>query len=339
MSKILHPTPPRPPSMSQGRSQAKRTLPIKKILLIGGPLFAVVVVAALWWLFYGGEEPAEVDLSTAVAEFATATVAEESAPAGGSAAAGGGGGGPSESVDDPVTSTSTAATSEGTGAVEGSAGGGGSESPELAANPVTVTSATAPGGGSDGGGGGGPSEPVVNPVAAAADPIAGTWTIYEGVAGSFAGFQVDGDVTVVGRTEGVSGFIRISAGRLEATEVTVDMSGIEAYRPMRGRLIHRALATDRFPTSTFVQTESVALPANAADGVAFSLKAKGDMTIKGITNPVVFALEVQLTDNGIVIVGSAGVRYDDFGVRAPSVPIAVSIKDHGTVEFQLLFTR
>ena len=220
----------------------------------------------------------------------------------------------------------------------------------LAANRVTVTSATAssggtaPGGGSDGGGGGGPSEPVVNPVAAAADPIAGTWTIYEGVAGSFAGFRVDedltfGDVTVVGRTEGVSGFIRISAGRLEATEVTVDMSGIEAYRPMRGRLIHRALATDRFPTSTFVQTESVALPANAADGVAFSLEAKGDMTIKGITNPVVFALEVQLTDNGIVIVGSAGVRYDDFGVRAPSVPIAVSIKDHGTVEFQLLFTR
>lgn len=296
---------------------------MKRLLWIVVAAVAVIAAALVWWVVTAGDEPAEVDISAAVAGLATTTAAESSADT-------------DEAGDAARTEADPSATAEP------------SEIPDEAAEPSEA------------------SEEPDEPSAGAADPgangtdgsgdalsaVAGAWTVdttigdfdFEQATGSFAGFRVDeeltiGEVTAVGRTGEVSGFIQLGAGGLEAAEIAVDMSAIESDRPLRDGRTRQALGTDQFPTATFVLTEPVALPADAADGTAFSLEAVGELTVKGVANPAVFALDAQLVDDVIVVVGSTEVTFADYGVQAPSAPIVVSVEDHGIIEFQLLFTR
>lgn len=296
---------------------------IKRLLWIATAVVAVVAAALVWWVVSAGDEPAEVDLSAAVAGLATTT-----------------------------TEPPAAVTDDAEGAVEPTAVpdedavSGASEEPAEPAAPADDSA----GSGADGGGDGDSADP--GGADGAFSAVAGTWTVdtaigdfdYEQATGSFAGFRVDeeltiGEVTAVGRTGEVSGFIQLGARVLEAAEITVDMSTITTDRSLRDNRTRQALGTDQYPNAVFVLTEPVALPDGAADGAAFSLDAAGDLTVKGVTNPAVFALDAQLVDDVIVVVGSTAVIFDDYGVQAPSAPIVVSVEDHGIIEFQLLFTR
>lgn len=297
---------------------------IKRLLWIAVAAVVVVAAALVWWVVSAGDEPAEVDLSAAVAGLATTTTEP-----------------PAEVADDAE------------GAVEPTAAPDEAAEPSGAAEETAEPAAPADdsaGSGADGGGDGDSADPGDADDAFSA--VAGTWTVdttvgdfdYEQATGSFAGFRVDeeltiGEVTAVGRTGEVSGFIQLSAGVLEAAEITVDMSTITTDRSLRDNRTRQALGTDQYPNAVFVLTEPVALPDGSADGAAFSLDAAGDLTVKGVTNPAVFALEAQLVDDVIVVVGSTEVIFDDYGVQAPSAPIVVSVEDHGIIEFQLLFTR
>ena len=294
---------------------------MKRLLWIGAAAVAVIAAALVWWVVSGGDEPAEVDLSAAVAGLATTTTEP-----------------PVAVVDDDTE-----------GAVEPAvAPDEAEENAELAAPADDSARSGADGVGDDDSAGPGDADTTDDAFSA----VVGTWTVnttigdfdYEQASGSFAGFRVDeeltiGEVTAVGRTGEVSGFIQLGAGVLEAAEITVDMSTIATDRSLRDGRTRQALGTDQFPNAVFVLTEPVALPADAADGAAFSLEAAGDLTVKGVTNPAVFALEAQLVGDVIVVVGSTEVRFDDYGVQAPSAPIVVSVEDHGIIEFQLLFTR
>lgn len=296
---------------------------IKRLLWIAVAAVVVVAAALVWWVVSAGDEPAEVDLSEAVAGLATTTTEP-----------------PAEVADDAEGAV------EPTAAPDEDAVSGASEEPAEPAAPADDSA----GSGADDGDGDDSADPGDADDAFSA--VAGTWTVdtaigdfdYEQATGSFAGFRVDeeltiGEVTAVGRTGEVSGFIRLDAGVLEAAEITVDMSTITTDRSLRDNRTRQALGTDQYPNAVFVLTEPVALPDGAADGAAFSLEAAGDLTVKGVTNPAVFALEAQLVDDVIVVVGSTAVIFDDYGVQAPSAPIVVSVEDHGIIEFQLLFTR
>lgn len=282
---------------------------IKRLLWIAAAAIAVVVAALVWWVVSAGDEPAEVDLSAAVAGLATTT-----------------------------TEPTAAAADDAPGPDEAAEPSGAAEETAEQAAPAAGDDSADPGD-ADG-------------ADDAFSAVAGTWTVdtavgdfdYEQATGSFAGFRVEeeltiGEVTAVGRTGEVSGFIRLGAGVLEAAEITVDMSTITTDRSLRDNRTRQALGTDQYPNAVFVLTDPVALPADAADGAAFSLEAAGDLTVKGVANPAVFALEAQLVDDVIVVVGSTEVRFDDYGVQAPSAPIVVSVEDHGIIELQLLFTR
>jgi hypothetical protein len=58
-----------------------------------------------------------------------------------------------------------------------------------------------------------------------------------------------------------------------------------------------------------------------------------------VTQQVEFALDAQVKDGTLVVVGSTEIAFSDFGVSVPEAPIVVSVSDTGTVEVQLLFTR
>ena len=77
---------------------------------------------------------------------------------------------------------------------------------------------------------------------------------------------------------------------------------------------------------------------NPDSGDPIATTAVGELTVKGITQPVQIALEAQLVDDTVVVVGSTEVVFADYGVSVPRVPIVLSSEDHGIVELQMFFS-
>ena len=168
---------------------------------------------------------------------------------------------------------------------------------------------------------------------------------FETASGSFAGFRVDEELTVgavvaVGRTGGVTGSLTIDGGALVAAEINVDMTTIVSNDSRREGAIRGAVGASSHPTATFVLVAPVPLPEGLADGEVVSVEAAGDLTVNGVTSPVMFTIDALVRDVGLgVVTGSAEIVFADFDVTAPSAPIVVSVDDEGIVEFQLIVAK
>jgi polyisoprenoid-binding protein YceI len=181
--------------------------------------------------------------------------------------------------------------------------------------------------------------------------INGNWVVndeigdfdFETASGSFAGFRVAeeltvvGDTTAVGRSGGVSGVVTIVDGVLTGAEVTVDMTRIVSDRPQREGAIRRAINATEFPTATFVFTESIDVSAIAVGGEAVSFAVAGELTVNGVARAVTFMIEANVRDDGFgIITGDTGIVWQDFDITPPSAPVVVRVADEGIVEFQLV---
>jgi polyisoprenoid-binding protein YceI len=186
----------------------------------------------------------------------------------------------------------------------------------------------------------------------AGSAIDGTWTIdaetgafdFETATGTFAGFRVNeelagiGAATAVGRTGDVTGDFTVQGTTVTEASFEVDLTTITTNESRRDNRVQDALETSRFPTATFTLTEPLELGDEAADGQSVSVTAAGDLTIHGETQKVDFPLEAQLVDGTVVLVGSLDLTFSDYGVEAPTSPIALSVDDNGILELQFLLT-
>lgn len=181
--------------------------------------------------------------------------------------------------------------------------------------------------------------------------IDGTWTVDTSV-GSFAdytsawaGFRVNevlqqiGETEAIGRTPNVAGSLTLSGTTLQAATIEVDLTTIKSDRDRRDPAIQRALETSSFPTARFELTQPVDLGGVPSDGQTVTVDATGTLTIHGTSQEVTVALQAQLVNGTIVVVGSTPVNFTDYGVRMPTAPIVVSVEDSGSIEFQLFFAK
>ena len=178
----------------------------------------------------------------------------------------------------------------------------------------------------------------------AVDLTIGEFSITEEATSTFVGFRVDeelslGETTAVGRSPDVSGSIVIEGNTLQSADITVDLTAIVSDQSRRDNSIQEALGTEANPEATFTLTEAIDLDPAAADGATVSAPATGELTINGVTNEVVVALDAQLVDGSILVTGSTEVLFEDYGVSAPTAPMVVSVEDHAIVEFQLWLSR
>jgi len=290
---------------------------IKLVLLVAAVIVAVLVAVAVWWFSQQCDSPAAVDLQSAVA-----VASGESTDAGAS----------QTGVTEPAPGYTPPSSERDTAEPE-TAGTQDATSDAGTTQPVNADAGT---------------QVSLEP---AGNGFAGEWFVEgsgeiveltEQPAVSFAGYRVDevlaggvGAFTAVGRTADVSGSIELSDTALVAAEVRVNMSTLRTDNGMRDNAVRRALNTGEFPFSTFVLTEPV--PIDTLDGLQAT--ARGELTVKGVTQPTDIDLEAQLVNDTIVVVGSTIVVFDDYGVRVPDVPVVVSAEDRGVMEFQLFFTR
>ena len=270
----------------------------RKWLITGALAVLVVVVAAFWFLFFRGDTPEPVSTEAGIEQLQEDLAAHE------------------DDQDPSAAPTGDDADSE----------------PEP--DPAVEQGADSTG-----------AEPP------AGGPANGIWIVddefgefdFETASGSFAGFRVGeeltiGEVTAVGRTGGVTGSLTIDDGTLVAAEITVDVTTIESDDSRRENAIRDAVGTSVYPTATFVLTEPFRLDLEALEsGSTLFINVVGDLTVKGTTNQVAFFLQATIVEPGLgLVVGSAEIFWEDFGVTPPRAPIVVSVEDHGIVEFQLV---
>jgi polyisoprenoid-binding protein YceI len=173
----------------------------------------------------------------------------------------------------------------------------------------------------------------------------GSWKVAPGT-DTFVGYrmteQFAGDVvhkTAVGRTPSVDGSMRIAGGKVTATDVTAQMQDLSSNRAARDNYIHEhGIESDKFPTSKFVLSQPVTLPAGLQPCTKVKLSATGKLTLHGVTKTITVPLEAQWDGVKVTAVGNAPIMLADYNIVPPKTSV-VSTDDHGSLDVSLAFTR
>jgi polyisoprenoid-binding protein YceI len=96
------------------------------------------------------------------------------------------------------------------------------------------------------------------------------------------------------------------------------------------------MSADEFPTATFQLTEPIEFGTIPTGDEQVTATATGELTLRGVTNPVEFEVTAQTTGGRIGVLGSIPVVFEDYGIDNPSFG-AISVEDEGLVEFVLVF--
>ncbi len=200
-----------------------------------------------------------------------------------------------------------------------------------------------------------PSAAAVTASAAASGgsgAVDGTWLVdaslgsFSDFSGAFVGYRVQeqlasiGANTAVGRTPDVTGTMAIAGTSVMTAEFTADLTTLKSDDDRRdGQLAQQGIQTSQFPNATFSLTAPIDLGSIPADGQSITVTATGDFTLHGVTKSVQIQLQAKRSADVIVVTGSLPIVFADYGIQAPTSFVVLSIDDHGTMEFQLLFSK
>ncbi len=188
-----------------------------------------------------------------------------------------------------------------------------------------------------------PAESSTTSAAPVTEGVDGTWTLSPD---SVAGYRVVedfasglSDFEAVGRTSMIEGSLTISGTQVSAANFSVDVASIESDDSRRdGQFRGRIMNSTDFPTADFVLTSPIELGEIPAEGETITAEATGELTLRGVTNPVTFPLTARLLDGEIETLGSIDVLFSDYEIDNPSTSV-ISVRDEGLVEFSLIFVR
>jgi polyisoprenoid-binding protein YceI len=102
-----------------------------------------------------------------------------------------------------------------------------------------------------------------------------------------------------------------------------------------GQIRNRVLESgkDEYQFITFEPTAIAGLPTAAAVGDSFEVNVTGNLTIKGVTKEVVFAVTVTVvSETELQGLGSTVILFEDYDISIPSVPIVASTSDEVKLE-------
>jgi polyisoprenoid-binding protein YceI len=168
-------------------------------------------------------------------------------------------------------------------------------------------------------------------------PLDGSWSVAEG---SQAGYRVKEilfgqDTTAVGRTGKVTGKVEIAGTKLTSGTVTVDMASVQTDKSGRDQQFRdNLMAVAQFPTSSFAFTAPVDFGNAPSVGQKVTVKASGQLTLRGQAKQVEVDLTtVRGTDN-IQVQTSIPVAFADYGIQKPNIP-GITTEDKGVIEVLL----
>ncbi len=178
-------------------------------------------------------------------------------------------------------------------------------------------------------------------TAATSGSIDGAWKVKSGSAAQYRVPEVlfGQSTTAVGKTTAITGDTTISGTTVQTATFTADLTKVTSDQANRDRQFQgRIMDTASFPTATFKLTSPIDLGAVPANGKQVTVKATGDLTLRGKTRSVTFDIVAQRDGDTIETNGTIPVRFDDYGIPAPSFGPA-EVGDNGELVFLVNFTR
>jgi len=116
--------------------------------------------------------------------------------------------------------------------------------------------------------------------------------------------------------------------------ITVDISTFTSDSSRRDNAIrNRWLESATYPMATFVPTQVSGLSADVQAGETVNLQISGDLTVREVTKPVTFDVQVRLEND--VLQGSATteVLMTDFGFSPPDIAGMLRAEDKVKIDF------
>ncbi|MGQ0600321.1 MAG: YceI family protein [Anaerolineales bacterium] len=172
---------------------------------------------------------------------------------------------------------------------------------------------------------------VIFQIASAQSEV--NFSIYEELGGQ--------PVTVVGATDQVAGEIALNLQDLSQTHVGVIQVNARTFATdsdRRNQAIRNfILNTDQYEFITFTPTATTGLSGAAQPGQTLTFQITGDLTIRGVTQPVVF--EVTVTgESATRLTGKATtiVKRGDYELTIPSVPNVANVGEEITLEINFV---
>lgn len=200
------------------------------------------------------------------------------------------------------------------------------------------------------------TRPVSAPSAIALAPIvssevipAGTETFVIVPEKSEAKFEIDevlmnSPFHVVGVTKDVSGQILVNTIDPKSSMVSpiqINARTLKTDSDMRngalGRMILKSEANEFI---TFTPTTVSALPDKFQIGVQYTFETIGQLTIAGTTKEAVFNVKARaVSDNEIQGIATSSLKYADYAITIPSVPMVASVSDIVDLTFSFVAVK
>jgi polyisoprenoid-binding protein YceI len=152
---------------------------------------------------------------------------------------------------------------------------------------------------------------------------------------------VDNDA--IGVTTAVSGAITLDGhGRVDSatSRFIVQLDSLTTDQSRRDRFFkNNTLQTQQFPTAVLVVKELQGLPAVLPTSGTMNLTIIGDFTVHGVTKPSTWTATVVAEPTGFSGKATTHVKFEDFNMTQPSVPVIARLDDDIKLEYDFHFVR
>ncbi|MDE0141450.1 MAG: YceI family protein [Caldilineaceae bacterium] len=163
---------------------------------------------------------------------------------------------------------------------------------------------------------------------------------------SEARFSIDEELlgqpkTVVGVTNAISGEIKVDAANPAASvigPIQIEAGTFVTDNDQRNRAIRRfILQSNRHQYITFSSTELSGMPDSVAVGDEVEFEVTGDLTVREVTNPVLFIVTLRVISESELSGSAATILVvEDYELRIPDVPSVANVGEEFIVEFDFV---
>lgn len=153
-----------------------------------------------------------------------------------------------------------------------------------------------------------------------------------------AGVELPSDA--VGATEAVTGqLVLLPDGQIvsQASKIGVDLRELRTDDPRRDSFIKQnTLQTNQFPLAEFVPARAVGLPNPLPAAGEHAFRLTGTMAVHGAQKETTWDVRATRTGSQLAARATTTVKFGDFGMTPPRVPMVLTIVDEIRLELDLV---
>ena len=144
----------------------------------------------------------------------------------------------------------------------------------------------------------------------------------------------------IGETSDISGQIVLDeTGNVIAGQstITVGLRTLKSNKNRRDTFLRRnSLESNKFPEAELVINQVIGLPWPLPESGTHRFEISSDMTIRGITKPITWRVDADLTPSSIDGTARTEFTFDDFGMSKPSLLFILSVNDTIRLELDMV---